>query len=81
MSLDNMGSMSYPSYPFPSFLKKIAKKGKTSIGYFYGFKLHLAINDRGEMLAYMLAPGKVEAQVLVSDLSADIFSKMFADKG
>ncbi|WP_080502768.1 transposase [Neochlamydia sp. EPS4] len=60
----------------PSF-KKIAKRGKTSIGYFYGFKLHLAINDRGEMLAYMLAPGKVETQVLVSDLSKNIFGAMF----
>ncbi|MBS4170978.1 hypothetical protein NEOC95_001717 [Neochlamydia sp. AcF95] len=27
----------------------MAKREKNSIGHFYGFKLHLAINDRGEM--------------------------------
>jgi hypothetical protein len=28
-----------------------ARRGKTSLGWFYGFKLHLAVNDRGELLA------------------------------
>jgi hypothetical protein len=34
-----------------------AKRGKSSMGWFYGFKLHLAVNDRGELLACCLTPG------------------------
>ena len=37
-----------------------AKRGKTSMGWFYGFKLHLAVNDRGELLACCLTPGNVD---------------------
>jgi hypothetical protein len=29
----------------------IAARGKTSMGWFYGFKLHLVVNDQGELLA------------------------------
>ena len=28
-----------------------AARGKTSMGWFFGFKLHLVVNDRGELLA------------------------------
>ncbi|KIC72093.1 Transposase IS4 family protein [Neochlamydia sp. TUME1] len=61
--------------------KKIAIRGKTSTGYFYGFKLHLVINDRREILAYMLTPGNVDDRIPVPNLSKNIFGKMFADKG
>jgi hypothetical protein len=40
----------------PLSFKKIAKRGKTSTGYFYGFKLPVVINGKGEILAYMLTP-------------------------
>ena len=39
--------------------RKLAKRGKTSTGWFYGFKLHLVINHQGEILAYMLTPGNL----------------------
>ena len=29
------------------------------MGWFYGFKLHLAVNDRGDMLACQLTPGLI----------------------
>lgn len=61
--------------------KKIAKRGKTSTGWFYGFKLHLIINDVGEILAYMLTPGNVDDRVPVPHLSKNIFGKLFGDKG
>jgi len=35
-----------------------AKRGKSSMGWFFGFKLHLAVNDQGELLACCLTPGK-----------------------
>jgi hypothetical protein len=61
--------------------KKIARRGKTSTGWFYGFKLHLIINDIGEILAYMLTPGNIDDRVPVPDLSKDLFGKLFGDKG
>jgi hypothetical protein len=36
----------------------IAARGKTSTGWFFGFKLHLVFNDRGELLAVVLTPGE-----------------------
>ncbi|EMO29231.1 transposase, IS4-like family protein, partial [Leptospira interrogans serovar Bataviae str. HAI135] len=35
-------------------------RGKSSTGWFYGFKLHLIINDRGEILSFMVTPGNVD---------------------
>lgn len=35
--------------------KGLAKRGKTTAGWFYGFKLHLIINDKGEIIAFQLA--------------------------
>jgi hypothetical protein len=61
--------------------KKIARRGKTSTGWFYGFKLHLIINDAGEILAYMLTAGNIDDRVPVPDLSKDVFGKLFGDKG
>ena len=37
-----------------------ATRGKTSMGWFYGFKLHLIVNDEGELLAFCLTPGHVD---------------------
>lgn len=61
--------------------KRMAKRGKTSTGWFYGFKLHLIINDVGEILAYMLTAGNIDDRIPVTDLSKDIFGKLFGDKG
>lgn len=61
--------------------KKLAKRGKTSTGWFYGFKLHLIINDRGEILAYMLTAGNVDDRQPVPHLAKSLFGKLFGDKG
>ena len=34
----------------------LAQKGKATMGWFYGIKLHLIINDRGEILNFMITP-------------------------
>ena len=39
---------------------EIAARGKSSMGWFYGFKLHLIINDKGELLTFFLTPGNVD---------------------
>jgi hypothetical protein len=40
--------------------KDIAKRGKSSLGWFYGFKLHLVINDAGEILSFFLTTGNTD---------------------
>lgn len=40
--------------------KGIAERGKCSMGWFFGFKLHLIINDKGEILNFMFTPGNVD---------------------
>jgi hypothetical protein len=61
--------------------KDLAKKGKTSMGWFFGFKLHVVINDHGEILAYMLTPGNVDDRKPVLQLSQDLFGKLIGDRG
>jgi DDE family transposase len=59
----------------------LAARGKTSMGWFYGFKLHLIVNDRGEVLALALTPGNVDDRTPVPDLAHELFGKLFGDKG
>jgi hypothetical protein len=58
-----------------------AQRGKTSMGWFYGIKLHFVINDCGELLACQLTPGNVDDRVPVPVLAQRLFGKLFADKG
>jgi hypothetical protein len=58
-----------------------AKRGKTSMGWFYGFKLHLAVNDRGELLACCLTPGNVDDRRPVPSLVKRLQGKLFGDRG
>lgn len=61
--------------------KSLAKRGKTTSGWFYGFKLHLIINDKGEILAFQLTSGNVADIKMVETLSKGIVGKLFGDKG
>jgi len=58
-----------------------ARRGKTSTGWFYGFKLHLAVNDRGELLACCLTPGNVDDRTPVPQLVKGLRGKLFGDRG
>jgi hypothetical protein len=58
-----------------------ARRGRSSMGWFYGFKLHLAINDRGELLGCYLTPGNVDDRRPVPGMVKDLWGKLFGDKG
>ncbi len=73
-----------------------ARRGKTSVGWFFGFKLHLVVNDRGELLAFCLPPATsmtvslchawCVARIASSAASSvrlfgRLFGRLFADKG
>jgi hypothetical protein len=63
--------------------KGIAQKGQCSIGWFFGFKLHLIINERGEILDFLLTQGNVDDREPLKDMNfhTKIFGKLFGDKG
>ena len=46
-----------------------------------GFKLHLVVNDRGELLNVSLTPGNTDDRTPVPQLLQQLFGKVFADKG
>ena len=59
----------------------LAAHGKTTMGWFYGFKLHLVVNDHGEVLAFQLTPGNVDDRKPAPFLFEGLFGKVFADRG
>jgi len=60
----------------------LAAKAKSSMGWFFGFKLHLVINEVGELLAFRLTPGNVDDRTPVKRGMFDgLWGKVFGDKG
>jgi IS5 family transposase len=59
----------------------LAERGKTSTGWFFGFKLHLVVNDQGELLEVCITPGNVDDRKPVPRLAKKLFGKLFGDKG
>jgi len=60
-----------------------AKIGKNTLGWFYGFKLHLVCNDREELLSFCLTPANVDDRdpQTLKTLTKKLFGKLFGDKG
>ena len=63
--------------------KGLAERGKTTIGWFYGFKLHLVINEKGELLSFCISKGNVDDRniELLKTMLRDVSGKIYADKG
>ena len=63
--------------------KGFAQKGQCSLGWFYGFKLHLIINNKGEILDFIITLGNIDNRKPLSDMNLHkrIFEKLFGDKG
>ena len=59
----------------------LARRGKTSVGWFYGFKVHLVINDSGELLGVMITAGNVDDRKPVPAMTKKLFGKLFGDRG
>jgi len=61
----------------------IAAIGKSTMGWFFGFKLHIAVNEKGELCGASLSKGNVDDRnenVLNSVLNL-VSGKLYADKG
>ena len=63
--------------------KDYAEIGKSTMGWYFGFKLHLICNERGELLNFMLTKANVDDrnEDVFNRLSDNVFGKLFADKG
>lgn len=61
--------------------KGLAKKSKSSVGWFFGFKLHLLINDNGEIMAFKLTAANVDDRKPVPELVKNLKGKLVGDKG
>ena len=63
--------------------KDIATVGKSTMGYFFGFKLHLIINDKGEILNFVITQGNVDDREPLKNerFIESIKGKLYGDKG
>ncbi|MCQ2217387.1 MAG: IS982 family transposase [Paludibacteraceae bacterium] len=63
--------------------KGIAQRGKCSMGWFFGFKLHIVCNEKGEILNYMLTPGDIDDRkpLEYESFMEFIYGKLIGDKG
>lgn len=61
--------------------KGLANWGKSSVGWYFGFKLHLIINEFGELVSFMITPANVDDRKPVPEMTKILFGKLFGDRG
>lgn len=63
--------------------KGIATRGQCSMGWFFGFKLHLICNDKGELLNFVFTPANTDDRVPLSyeNFMKNVKGKLVGDKG
>ena len=59
----------------------IAERGKSSMGWFYGFKLHMVINQHGQIMAVKITKGNVDDRTPVAEITSGLKGIVAADKG
>ena len=59
----------------------LGKIGKTTMGWFFGFKLHLITNEKGGLVAVKVTPGNTDDRAPVLKMAEKIKGKLFGDKG
>jgi hypothetical protein len=61
--------------------KGLAKIGKSTKGWFFGFKLHIIIDEKGNLINAKLTKGNTDDRSVVPQMTADMTGFLFADKG
>lgn len=67
--------------PHHDTFKDVAGRGKSSTGWFYGFKLHLVIDDCGNILSFRITRGNVDDRTPVPAMLKNFVGKVFGDRG
>jgi hypothetical protein len=58
-----------------------AARDKSSTGWYYGFKLHLAVNEKGEILGFYLTAANVDEREPADWITQGLTGKLIGDKG
>jgi hypothetical protein len=61
--------------------KNIAKKSKSTMGWYFGFKLHLIINNKGEIMSCRITDSTTSDVSVAEDLTEGLIGKIIGDKG
>jgi hypothetical protein len=61
--------------------KGLATRGKSTMGWFFGFKFHLIIDQYGSPISFKMTKGNADDRSVVEDLSKNLRGKIFGDKG
>ena len=67
--------------PRHNVFEGVAQRGRGTMGWFYGFKLHLIVNPLGDIVSLKLTPGNVDDRKPVPELAKDLTDKLYGDKG
>lgn len=67
--------------PRNKVFKGIATRGKGSMGWFYGFKLHIVVNEIGDLLSFKLTRANTDDRVPVKELCCHLSGKLYGDRG
>ena len=59
----------------------LAARGHSTMGWFFGFKLHVVMNHRGELMAVKITPGNIDDRAPLEEMVAGLEGKLLADKG
>ena len=59
----------------------LAARGTTSMGWFYGLKLHFVINHKGQIMALKITPGNTADSSVLDAITQHLTGKLYADKG
>ena len=59
----------------------LAARGKTTMGWFFGLKLHLIINNKGEIMALKITPGNTDDRAALKEIVRTLSGKCYADRG
>ena len=60
---------------------KIAEKGKNSMGWFFGFKMHIIINDISQIMAIKITKGNIDDRTPIAELIKKLKGSIYTDKG
>lgn len=61
--------------------KGLAARGRSTMGWFFGFKLHVVMNHKGELMAIKITPGNTDDRAPLAEMAAGLEGKLLADKG
>ena len=67
--------------PSHKVFKGSAERDKSSTGWYYGFKLHLAVNDEGAILGFYLTAANVDERLPADWITHGLSGKLVGDKG